>query len=90
MVRFVWAQLSVIFSETLSYPGDTVKRKLMMQSLKKAKEYNGAIDCFQKVYKSEGLAGLWSGAFTNVFRSIGSSLCLVLYDELVKKKKVKD
>ena len=35
MVKFFWAQASVIFSEFLSYPGDTVKRKIMMQSLKK-------------------------------------------------------
>ena len=35
IIKFFWAQASVIFSEFLSYPGDTVKRKLMMQSLKK-------------------------------------------------------
>jgi solute carrier family 25 (adenine nucleotide translocator) protein 4/5/6/31 len=35
MLKFFWAQASVIFSEFLSYPGDTVKRKIMMQSLKK-------------------------------------------------------
>lgn len=34
-IRFFWAQFSVILSETISYPGDTIKRKLMMQSLKK-------------------------------------------------------
>jgi solute carrier family 25 (adenine nucleotide translocator) protein 4/5/6/31 len=37
IVKFFWAQASVIFSEFLSYPGDTVKRKIMMQSLKKVK-----------------------------------------------------
>lgn len=35
--RFLLAQFSVIVSESLSYPGDTVKRKLMMQSLKTVK-----------------------------------------------------
>jgi solute carrier family 25 (adenine nucleotide translocator) protein 4/5/6/31 len=35
MKKFFWAQASVIFSEFLSYPGDTVKRKIMMQSLKR-------------------------------------------------------
>lgn len=86
MIRFLWAQISVIISEAISYPGDTVKRKLMMQSMKHTKEYDGTIDCFRKVYRAEGLAGLWRGAFTNMFRSIGSSLCLVLYDEFVKSK----
>ena len=52
MVKFFWAQASVIFSELLSYPGDTVKRKIMMQSLKKHKQYTGVIDCFSKTYKN--------------------------------------
>lgn len=73
-----------MFSELVSYPGDTVKRKLMMQSLKAVKEYDGAIDCFRKTYRNEGLPGLWSGAYTNALRSVGSSLCLVLYDEFSK------
>jgi solute carrier family 25 (adenine nucleotide translocator) protein 4/5/6/31 len=83
-VKFFWAQASVIFSEFLSYPGDTVKRKIMMQSLKKQKEYNGIVDCFSKTYKNEGLNGLWKGAYSNILRSVGSSLCLVLYDEFRK------
>lgn len=68
----------------MSYPGDTIKRKLMMQSLKAVKEYNGIMDCVRKTIKHEGVVGLWSGAYTNAVRSIGSSLCLVLYDEFVK------
>ena len=36
-MRMVWAQASVIIAEQLAYPGDTVKRKMMMQSLKAVK-----------------------------------------------------
>ena len=50
--KFFWAQISVVVSEFLAYPGDTVKRKMMMQSLKEVKEYNGAIDCFRKIYRN--------------------------------------
>lgn len=80
----MYAQVAVMVSELISYPGDTVKRKMMMQSLKAVKEYNGVIDCFSKIYKAEGLIGFWRGAYTNAIRSIGSSLCLVLYDEFTK------
>lgn len=52
IVKFFWAQFAVVFSETLAYPADTVKRKLMMQSLKVVKEYDGVIDCFGKIYRS--------------------------------------
>lgn len=78
----MWAQLSVILAEQLSYPGDTVKRKMFMQAAKETKEYNGMIDCFVKVYRKDGLHGLWKGAYSNILRGVGSSLCLILYDEI--------
>lgn len=76
----VWAQASVIIAEQLAYPGDTIKRKLFMQACKQSKEYSGAIDCFVKVYKQQGLNGLWKGSYSNILRGVGSSLCLILYD----------
>lgn len=36
-VKFAYAQIAVMLSELISYPGDTVKRKMMMQSLKAVK-----------------------------------------------------
>jgi solute carrier family 25 (mitochondrial adenine nucleotide translocator), member 4/5/6/31 len=72
----------VIVAEQISYPGDTVKRKLFMQACKSEKEYNGIIDCFRKVYRAEGLQGLFRGAYSNILRGIGSSLCLIFYDEI--------
>jgi solute carrier family 25 (adenine nucleotide translocator) protein 4/5/6/31 len=42
------------------------------------------IDCFKKTYKNEGLEGFWKGAYSNILRSVGSSLCLILYDEFRK------
>ena len=44
--------------------------------------YNGAIDCFEKMYKKEGVRGFYKGNLSNVYRGIGSSLVLVIYDEL--------
>jgi solute carrier family 25 (adenine nucleotide translocator) protein 4/5/6/31 len=49
-LRILWAQATVIFSETLSYPGDTIKRKMMMQSLKAEKMYSGSLDCIRQTY----------------------------------------
>lgn len=69
-----------MLSELLAYPGDTIKRKLMMQSLKKTKAYTGIYDCFVKTVEREGYKGLWRGAYSNFIRSLGSSLCLILYD----------
>jgi solute carrier family 25 (adenine nucleotide translocator) protein 4/5/6/31 len=64
-----------------------VKRKLMMQSGKEQKEFTGVFDCFKKVYQTGGLVSFWRGYSSNIFRSIGSSLCLVLYDWIKKERK---
>jgi len=86
MKKFLFAQLCVIVSETIAYPTDTVKRMLMMQSSRKDVMYTGVIDCCRKVYQKEGLKGFWKGNLSNMMRSFGSSICLVLYDELKKAK----
>ena len=76
----LWAQAAVIIAEQISYPGDTLKRKLFMQACKQTREYSGALDCLVKVYKKDGINGLWKGSYSNILRGIGSSLCLILYD----------
>jgi len=56
---------------------------MMMQSGKALSEmkYSGTIDCFAKTYKEEGALGFFKGNLSNVYRSVGSSLVLVLYDD---------
>lgn len=78
--KFFFAQFVVISSETVAYPTDTVKRRLMMQSGKKEKIYDGWLDCTKKIAKQEGFKAFFTGNLSNVVRSFGSSLCLVLFD----------
>jgi len=82
--KFFFAQAVVTFSESLSYPLDTVRRRMMLQSGRAVKEYSSALDCFVKIVKKEGATSFFKGNFSNVVRSIGSSLVLVLYDEMKK------
>lgn len=58
----------------------------MMESGKEASErqYKGTADCGSKILKTEGFTGFFKGNLSNFWRSIGSSLVLVLYDELQK------
>jgi solute carrier family 25 (adenine nucleotide translocator) protein 4/5/6/31 len=84
--KFLFAQCCVIFSETISYPTDTVKRMLMLQSARKDVMYNGVVDCCTKVWQKDGIKGFWRGNVSNIMRSAGSSLCLVLYDEMKKHR----
>ena len=70
-------------SVSVAYPFDTVRRRLMMMSGEGEKMYKSTMDCWRKIAKDEGSKAFFKGNFTNVLRSIGCALVLVLYDELI-------
>lgn len=82
--KFVCAQTSAIAAGYASYPFDTVRRRLQMQSEKPESEwvYKGTADCFGKIMKEEGTAALFKGAGANALRTVGAALVLVLYSEI--------
>lgn len=82
--KFVCAQTSAISAGYASYPFDTVRRRLQMQSEKPEEEwvYKGTADCFSKIMKEEGTAALFKGAGANALRTVGAALVLVLYSEI--------
>eukprot|EP00281_Chroomonas_sp_CCMP1168_P019352 CAMPEP_0206229568 /NCGR_PEP_ID=MMETSP0047_2-20121206/9773_1 /ASSEMBLY_ACC=CAM_ASM_000192 /TAXON_ID=195065 /ORGANISM="Chroomonas mesostigmatica_cf, Strain CCMP1168" /LENGTH=304 /DNA_ID=CAMNT_0053652889 /DNA_START=46 /DNA_END=960 /DNA_ORIENTATION=+ len=80
--KFVIAQVVVAASGIASYPFDTVRRRLMMQSGAKERLYNGTIDCFAKIAKKEGMSAFFKGAGANVIRGAGGALVLVGYDKI--------
>ena len=55
-----------------------------MQSGRGEKIYKNSIECFSKISKEEGFAAFFKGNMSNILRSVGSSLVLVLYDEFKK------
>lgn len=82
--KFACAQFSAISAGYASYPFDTVRRRLQMQSEKPQEEwvYKGTSDCFNKIIKEEGTAALFKGAGANALRTVGAALVLVLYSEI--------
>jgi solute carrier family 25 (adenine nucleotide translocator) protein 4/5/6/31 len=82
LFKFLVAQAVTGCSGLVSYPLDTVRRRLMMQSGRKDVLYNGTLDCFVKIYRKEGGRAFFKGAFSNIIRGMGASLVLVLYDEM--------
>ena len=67
-----------------NYPFDTVRRRMMLQSEKPKAErlYSGSVDCFTKVLKNEGLAGMYKGLVPELFRGVGGSVVVVGYDRI--------
>merc|ERR1711943_118813 len=84
---FASAQTAIIAGAAISYPFDTVRRRLQMQAeLPPEKDvYNGTFDCLKKIAAEEGVAaGVYKGFVANVFRSVGAALVLVLYERAKK------
>jgi solute carrier family 25 (adenine nucleotide translocator) protein 4/5/6/31 len=53
-----------------------------MQAGSPVRLYSGTLDAWRKIYRQEGLAGFFRGAWSNVLRGAGGALVLVLYDEI--------
>jgi solute carrier family 25 (adenine nucleotide translocator) protein 4/5/6/31 len=83
--KFGCAQFSAIAAGYTSYPFDTVRRRLQMQSEKAEHEriYKGTMDCFGKILKDEGVTALFKGAGANALRTVGAALVLVFYSEIM-------
>jgi solute carrier family 25 (adenine nucleotide translocator) protein 4/5/6/31 len=82
--KFAIAQSVAITAGYASYPFDTVRRRLQMQSEKPVSEwaYKNTADCFSKIMKEEGTTAFFKGAGANALRTVGSAMVLVLYDQI--------
>ncbi|KAF5301779.1 hypothetical protein FQR65_LT08762 [Abscondita terminalis] len=79
---FDTAKAVTTFTGVTSYPFDTVRRRMMMQSGQKETLYKNTADCWIKIYKQEGAIAFFRGSLSNIIRGMGGALVLVLYDEL--------
>jgi len=82
--KFCIAQFTAILAGFISYPFDTVRRRLQMQSDKPKDQwlYKGTVDCAVKIVKDEGMGAMFKGFAANVLRTLGGALVLVGYDEI--------
>ena len=80
--RLLVAQSISLTAGTLSYPFDSVRRRMMMQAgLPIAQQrYTSATHCIQVMWRTEGLGGFYRGLAPNILRSLGGALLLVGYD----------
>jgi len=69
-----------IFSGLMSYPIDTVRRRMMMTSGSGVK-YKGSIDCAIQVIKNEGFMSLMKGAGANILRGVAGAGVLAGFDK---------
>ncbi|CAK4066856.1 unnamed protein product [Aphanomyces euteiches] len=75
------AQVVTTFAGLVSYPFDTVRRRIMMQAGRKDILYKSSLHFWQKIFEDEGPRAFFKGAGSNIIRGTGSAIVLVLYDE---------
>jgi len=64
----------------MSYPIDTIRRRMMMTSGGGAK-YKGSIDCGTQILKNEGFMSMMKGAGANVLRGVAGAGVLAGFDK---------
>jgi len=83
-LSFLVGQIVTSGAGIISYPFDTVRRRMMMQSGRGDVLYRNTMHCFYKIAREEGSSAFFKGAGSNVLRGTGGALVLALYDEIQK------
>merc|ERR1712037_920109 len=65
----------------MSYPIDTIRRRMMMTSGGSGVKYKGSIDCGMQILKNEGFMSMMKGAGANVLRGVAGAGVLAGFDK---------
>lgn len=68
-------------ASVVSYPIDTVRRRMMMTS-GEAVKYRNSMHAFVEIVKNDGALSLFKGAGANIIRGVAGAGVLAGYDEL--------
>jgi len=68
-----------VTSGLISYPIDTIRRRMMMTS-GQAVKYKGSIDCTVQILKHEGFMSMMKGAGANILRGVAGAGVLAGFD----------
>ena len=70
-------------AHTLTYPLDTLRRRMQISGASGAKTYTGIIQCIRTVWEVEGRGALWFGLTPTVIRSLPNlGIQFLLYEVL--------
>jgi solute carrier family 25 (adenine nucleotide translocator) protein 4/5/6/31 len=78
--KFAIGYSVTIVAGLLSYPLDTIRRRMMMTSGGQGTKYTSSIDCAQKILATEGVKSMFKGAGSNILRGLCGALVLVGFD----------
>jgi len=81
IVSFGLGYAVTVTAGILSYPIDTIRRRMMMTS-GAAVKYNGSMDCTMQIMKNEGVKSFFKGAGANVLRGMAGAGVLAGFDKV--------
>ncbi len=81
LVNFLLGWGVTVGAGLISYPIDTIRRRMMMTS-GEGEKYKGSIDCGVKILANEGFGSFFKGAAANILRGVAGAGVLALYDRL--------
>lgn len=81
LLSFALGYVITITAGLLSYPVDTIRRRMMMTS-GEAVKYKGSIDCTKQILANEGAMSLMKGAGANILRGVAGAGVLAGFDKL--------
>ena len=80
---FILGYIVTAVAETMAYPSDTVRRRMMMKSGEDVK-YKGGFDCLNQIIRNEGAGSLFKGCVSNIARGFSAALVISGYDKAVE------
>lgn len=79
IVTFGVGYAVTVSSGLLSYPIDTIRRRMMMTS-GQAVKYSGSLDCTRQILANEGITSFFKGAGANILRGMAGAGTLAGFD----------
>lgn len=79
-LSFALGYTVTITAGLISYPIDTIRRRMMMTS-GAAVKYKGSIDCAVQIMKTEGFMSMMKGAGANILRGVAGAGVLAGFDK---------
>jgi len=83
MASFMLGYAVTVSAGLVSYPVDTIRRRMMMTS-GEAVKYNGSLDCAVKILGTEGVVAFFKGAGANILRGVAGAGVLAGFDKFQK------
>merc|ERR1712062_803679 len=79
-LSFILGWIVTVTAGLMSYPIDTIRRRMMMTS-GQAVKYKGSMDCAVQILKNEGFMSMMKGAGANILRGVAGAGVLAGFDK---------